>query len=111
MSELPPEPGLERSATLIVAARERLEPRLETLINALAADGDTSAFFAAGAFVQNLLERLRVVGTEAELLRLMLDVSLIEFQGFTFTGPATGAVAALLSDCEALALRMTDASH
>ena len=92
---------------LIASARAQLDPLLVRVIDALADNGDTASFFAAGAFVQNLLIRLRTLEGEPELLRLLLDISLFNFQGFELSDQARQAVESLLESGETMALTMT----
>ena len=89
-------------AELAANARLALEPLLLRVINALADGGDTGSFFAAGAFVQDLLLRVRKVEEQPELGRLLLDISVIDFQGFELSPSARKAVDALLAECEAI---------
>ncbi len=96
-----------KPAERLASARVSLEPLLVALIDALADNGDTASFFAAGAFVQDLLERLRVLEQEEELLHLLLDISLISFQGFELSDQASTAVDSLLSTCESMTRTLT----
>ena len=91
----------------VISARGQLEPLLVTLIDALADNGDTASFFAAGGFVQALLERLRTLESDPELLHLMLDISLIRFQGFELSDQASRAVESLLTACDSVTHSMT----
>ena len=72
------------------------------MINALADGGDTGSFFTAGAFVQDLLLRVRKVDGQQALVRLLLDISVIDFQGFELSRSAREAVDVLLAECEAI---------
>ena len=84
----------------MTAARAQLTPLLNGVINALATEGDTGSFFAAGAFVQDLQDRLRVLESKAELLRLILDISLIGFQRFELSDPVRQTIDLLKLECE-----------
>jgi hypothetical protein len=95
------------AATSITAAQSQLDPLLVGVIDALAGNGNAASFFAAGAFVQNLLERLRGLEQEGELPRLFLDISLIGCQGFELSDQAELAVDSLLVACESMALGLT----
>jgi hypothetical protein len=99
--------GASSGGSLVLSARGQLEPLLVALIDALADKGDTASFFAAGGFVQDLLERLRTLETDPELLHLMLDISLISFQGFELSDPASRAVESLLTACDSMTQSMT----
>lgn len=107
MSSCPTNELVPSAETFLAIARERLEPRLIQVIDALAADGDTGSFFTAGAFVQTLLERLRALeeeeNKEQELPVILLDISLIGFQGFELSEPVQRAIDQLLDECERLA--------
>jgi len=111
-------------AELIRAARAQLEPLLLAILDALAADAQSPAsgtaepdagpgamasgtFFAAGEFVQNLLVRLKSLKDEEALLHLLLDISLIGFQGFECSERSAQAIEALLNTCESIAHTMT----
>ena len=109
MSDDPTEEGSADAGSLVDATRSQLEPLLVGVIDSLADDGGTGSFFAAGAFVQDLLERLRSVDGESELLRLFLDVSLISFQDFEVSAAGKRAIDALLVECESIAQTLTTA--
>ena len=94
----------------MLSARTRLAPRLTGVINALANEGDTGSFFAVGAYVQDLQDRLRSIASKRELLHLLLDMALIEFQGFEFSASTQRAVDALRDECEKVA-RTTSARN
>ena len=91
------------AAGLVESACRRLEPRLHQVIEALAEGGDTGSFFATGAFVQDLLKRLRKTESESDLLLLLLDISVIGFQGFELTPQAKAGIDSLLAESEAIA--------
>jgi hypothetical protein len=107
MSDRSTTEGANSGVTRVMSARGRLEPLLVALIDALADNGDTASFFAAGGFVQDLLERLRTLETDPELLHLMLDISLIGFQGFQLSDQASRAVESLLAACDSMTHSMT----
>ena len=104
---------LEHAEALLLSARSQLAPRLTGVINALASEGDTGSFFAAGAFLQDLQNRLRSIESDSELLHLILDISLINYQGFAFSASAQHAINALHDECEKMARTTTarNASH
>jgi hypothetical protein len=110
MSDGPTEKGSASALALVDSMRSQLEPLLIGVIDSLADDSGTGSFFAAGAFVQDLLERLRSVTEESELLRLFLDISLINFQDFEFSAAGKRAIDTLLVECESIAKTLTTAN-
>ena len=102
MTDRPPEEGASDAESLLPTVQSELEPHLLGVIEALADDGGTGSFFTSGAYVQDLLERLRALDGESEMLLLLLDISLIDFQGFEFTDAGRQAVDALLAACASL---------
>ena len=107
MSDSSTTDSLNSGGALVMSARRQIEPLLVEMIDALADNGDTASFFAAGTFVQNLLERLRSLETEPELLHLILDISLIGFQGFELSDQAGRVVESLLTTCESMTHSIT----
>ncbi len=94
-------------------AREKLSPLFSGVIKALANDGGTGSFFEVGALVQALQDRLQAVESERELIRLLLDTTMIRHLGVELSDSAEHAVSALLDECEKMlrTLALDDESH
>ena len=108
MADWPTNRNQPDNAELVEGARLALEPLLLRVINTLAEGGDTGSFFAAGAFVQDLLVRARKVQEQPDLLLILLDISVIDFQGFELSRSAREAVDTLLTECEAITRTLSE---